>query len=296
VKHAGTTLARETVSGTSGSSELSPGGGSTEMISDGCTDPNGKVLIERVGEHLLPAAQASGLWRPGLPVVAPGAGNRHIDLFGHLIPGQASVAQLQDLLCRGGMSGRAAATHRDAGLPKLMVHGGPGNDQLGTDPADPRRRRVVGDGLRHQRLLDHDDPVNVLEHLIVGSEGTLASDVGRDDLRPAVINLLGIVDHMATGPERETLHGFGRGRVPARSRSFSGQLITFPGRSGKHRRTPIRFVDRLRDLYPELDPELPISPGGHRRPRRTLDRPTSVNEHGMNDPQVDQDEGDRPNG
>jgi hypothetical protein len=30
------------------------------------------------------------------------------------------------------MSGRAAATHGDAGLAKLMAHGGPGNAQLGT--------------------------------------------------------------------------------------------------------------------------------------------------------------------
>ena len=106
MQHAGTTESGETVGGSSGSSQLSPGGGSTEMISDGCTDANRKVLVKRVGEHLLPTAQAWGLWRPGPPVAAPGTGNRHIDLFCHLIPGQALVTQLQDLLRGGGMSGR----------------------------------------------------------------------------------------------------------------------------------------------------------------------------------------------
>jgi hypothetical protein len=31
-------------------------------------------------------------------VAAPGTGNRHIELFGHLIPGQAMVAESPDLL------------------------------------------------------------------------------------------------------------------------------------------------------------------------------------------------------
>jgi hypothetical protein len=39
------------------------------------------------------------------------------------------------LLCRGGMRRRSAATHDDAGLAKLLAHGGPGNAQLGTDLA-----------------------------------------------------------------------------------------------------------------------------------------------------------------
>jgi hypothetical protein len=34
------------------------------------------------------------------------------------------------------MSRRAAATHGDAGTPKLMAHGGPGNAQLSTDQAE----------------------------------------------------------------------------------------------------------------------------------------------------------------
>jgi DNA-directed RNA polymerase subunit RPC12/RpoP len=40
--------------------ELSPGGRTSKMISDDCTNANGKVLIKGVGEHLLPAAQAYG--------------------------------------------------------------------------------------------------------------------------------------------------------------------------------------------------------------------------------------------
>ena len=102
VKHTGTTESGETVGGPSGGGELSPGGGSTEMISDGCSYANRKVLVKRIGENLLPTAQACGLWRPGPPVAAPCTGNRHIDLFGHLIPGQALVAQLQDLLGEAG--------------------------------------------------------------------------------------------------------------------------------------------------------------------------------------------------
>jgi hypothetical protein len=40
----------------SSSSELSPRGGSTEMISNGRPYANRKVLIKGVGEHLLPTA------------------------------------------------------------------------------------------------------------------------------------------------------------------------------------------------------------------------------------------------
>jgi hypothetical protein len=125
----------ETVGGSSGGSQLSPCGGSTQMISDGCPDANRTVLVKSVGEDLLPTAQPLGLRRPRLPVAAPCTGNRHIDLFSHLIPGQALVTELQDLLGGGGVSRRAAATHGDAGLAKLMAHGGQGNAQLGTDLA-----------------------------------------------------------------------------------------------------------------------------------------------------------------
>ncbi len=121
VEHAGTTEGGETVGGSSCGGQLSPGGGSTEMISDGCSDANRKVLVKGVGENLLPTAQAWGLWRPGPPVAAPGTGNRHIDLLCYLRPGQALVTKLQDLLCGGGMSGRTAATHGDAGAAKLLA-------------------------------------------------------------------------------------------------------------------------------------------------------------------------------
>jgi hypothetical protein len=45
------------------------------------------------------------------------------------------VAQLQDLLCGAGMSGRAAATHGDASATKLLADRSRGNAQLGTDLA-----------------------------------------------------------------------------------------------------------------------------------------------------------------
>jgi hypothetical protein len=132
VIHAGAAEGRETVSGSSCSCEFSPGGCAAEMISDGCTDANGKVLVECVGENLLPTAQT---WRPrpGSTVAAPGTRNRHTDLLCHRRPGQALVAQLQDLLCGSRMSGRAAATYGDAGTAKLMAHCRRRNAQLGTD-------------------------------------------------------------------------------------------------------------------------------------------------------------------
>jgi hypothetical protein len=104
------------------------------MISDGHAYANRKVLVERVGEHLLPTARAWRLGWPGLLVAAPGTGNRHVDLFRHVIPGQALVTQLQDLLGGGGMSGRSAATP-DAGLLKLLADRAPMKAQLGTDLA-----------------------------------------------------------------------------------------------------------------------------------------------------------------
>jgi hypothetical protein len=94
VEHPGTTEHGETVGSSSRGGEFGSGGGSTKMISDSCPYANRKVLVQRVGEHLLPTAQAWRLEWPGLPVAAPGTGNRHIDLTWYLIPGQASVAQL----------------------------------------------------------------------------------------------------------------------------------------------------------------------------------------------------------
>jgi hypothetical protein len=56
VKQAGMTIGVETVSGSSGSVQLSPGRCSAKMISDSRPDANRMVLIERVGEYLLPNA------------------------------------------------------------------------------------------------------------------------------------------------------------------------------------------------------------------------------------------------
>jgi hypothetical protein len=58
VEHAGTTASAEAVGGSSCGGQLSPGRSSTEMISDGCTYANRKVLIKCVGENLLPTAHA----------------------------------------------------------------------------------------------------------------------------------------------------------------------------------------------------------------------------------------------
>jgi hypothetical protein len=84
----------ETVGSSSSRSELGSGGGSTEVIIDHCSDANRKVLVKGLGENLLPTAQRLVVGRPGPPVSAPCAGNRHIDLCGHLSPGQALVTQL----------------------------------------------------------------------------------------------------------------------------------------------------------------------------------------------------------
>jgi hypothetical protein len=100
--------------GSSGGGELSPGGGSAEMISDGRTNANGKVLVKGVDQNLLPTAQAWRRWRPCLPVATPGTGNSHIDLFGHLTPRQALIMQFHDLLCGCRMCGSATA-HSDLG-------------------------------------------------------------------------------------------------------------------------------------------------------------------------------------
>ena len=58
VEHLRTTESGETVGGSSCGGELSTGGGSAEMISDGCSYANRKVLVQRIGENLLPSAQA----------------------------------------------------------------------------------------------------------------------------------------------------------------------------------------------------------------------------------------------
>jgi hypothetical protein len=103
------------------------------MIRDRCTNANRKVLVKGVGKHLLPTAQAWGLWRPVSSVPAPGTGNRHLDLLCHLSPGQPLITQLHDPLCGAGMSGRTAATLGDAGRAKLIADGGRRDAQLHAD-------------------------------------------------------------------------------------------------------------------------------------------------------------------
>jgi hypothetical protein len=67
--------------------------------------------------------------------MAPCTGNRHTDLFCYLIPVQAFVVELIDLLRRGGMSARTDRTHGDAGTLELFAHCAPMNAQLGADLA-----------------------------------------------------------------------------------------------------------------------------------------------------------------
>jgi hypothetical protein len=98
MKHAETPQRGETMGRSSCGGELSPGWGPSEMISNRRSNANGKVLVKGVGKHLLPTAQAWAFGRPSPPVPAPGTGNRHTDLLCHLIPGQALVTQLHDLL------------------------------------------------------------------------------------------------------------------------------------------------------------------------------------------------------
>jgi hypothetical protein len=106
MEHAGTTVGGETVGGSSGGGKFTPRGRSAEMISDRCPYANGMVLIKSVGENLLPTAQRWGLGRPSSLVPAPGAGDGHIDLLGHLTPSQALITKLENLLGGGGMSWR----------------------------------------------------------------------------------------------------------------------------------------------------------------------------------------------
>jgi hypothetical protein len=105
------------------------------MISNRRSDANGKVLIKGVGENPLPATQAWGPRRTGPPVAAPGTGDSHIDLLCYLGPSQALVTKLHYQLRGGGMSGRTAATHGDAGTLELLADRAPVNAQLGTDLA-----------------------------------------------------------------------------------------------------------------------------------------------------------------
>ena len=66
---------------------------------------------------------------------AEGTGNRHIDPFCYLSPGQASITKVQDLLGGGGMSGRTARTRGDAGALELLADSAEVDPQLGPDLA-----------------------------------------------------------------------------------------------------------------------------------------------------------------
>ena len=57
MKHLGTAEGGEAVGGSSCGNQLSPSGSPSEMISDGCTDPDREVPVKGVGEHLLPTAK-----------------------------------------------------------------------------------------------------------------------------------------------------------------------------------------------------------------------------------------------
>jgi hypothetical protein len=134
MERTGTVEGGETVGGSSCGGKFSSGGVSTKVIGNGCSYANGKVLVEGVGENLPPSAQSGRLWLPGPSGAAPGAGHRHVDLFSHLSPGQAVVAQLEDLRCGGGTR-RSAATHGHAGPLELLADRAPMNAQLGTNLA-----------------------------------------------------------------------------------------------------------------------------------------------------------------
>jgi hypothetical protein len=60
--HARTTEGGETVGGSSRRDELGSCRCSTEMISNSCSDANREVLVNGVGENLLPTGQSCGLW------------------------------------------------------------------------------------------------------------------------------------------------------------------------------------------------------------------------------------------
>jgi hypothetical protein len=127
VQHLGTTQSGQTVGGSSGSGELGSGWGSTEMISNGCTDPNGKVLIKRISKHLLSALLA------GLS----GSGSRHrTPSYRPVVPPHSRSGhgqQLHDLLCGSGMRRRTAATHADTKALELLADCALMNARLGTD-------------------------------------------------------------------------------------------------------------------------------------------------------------------
>jgi hypothetical protein len=73
---------------------------------------------------------------PPIPAVAaPHTGNSHVDLFCYLVPAQALIPQLQDLLRGGWMRGRTDRTDADAGPLEMLADRAPMNAQFGTDLA-----------------------------------------------------------------------------------------------------------------------------------------------------------------
>jgi hypothetical protein len=97
--------------------------------------PTAKVLVKRLGENLLPSAQARRLWWPGSPVATPCPGNSHVNPLCHFSPGQTLVTQVEDLLGGGWVSRRADGTHSDTGATEMIVNYAPSNAQLRADLA-----------------------------------------------------------------------------------------------------------------------------------------------------------------
>jgi hypothetical protein len=100
MEHARTTYGGETVGGSSGSGELSTGRRSAEMITNGRSDTNRKVLIKRRGEHLLPTAQACGLGGHCLRQRLQTPEAVRYRSVCYLPPGQASITQLHRRLSK----------------------------------------------------------------------------------------------------------------------------------------------------------------------------------------------------
>ena len=115
--------------------QLSSRGCTAEMIDDGCSNTNRKVLVKRLCEDLLPSAQARRLWWPGGSVATPCPGNCHVDPLCYFRPGQTLVTKVEDLLRGGWVSRYADRTHGDTGATKMIVDHVRSNAQLRADLA-----------------------------------------------------------------------------------------------------------------------------------------------------------------
>ena len=105
------------------------------MISDGCSDANGKVLVKHVSEHLQPTAQG---WRlAGTSGAAPGTGNRHIDMLGRPAPGQAWSRSSRICCVEAGC---------DEGAPRRIVtpHGEADGSPCSNEPRSAGSRTSTG--------------------------------------------------------------------------------------------------------------------------------------------------------